>query len=82
VQLAELQEFSRRRGWQIAGEFTDEGVSGSKKSRPGLDRLLAEARAKAFDAIDDAAALKRHNAAKPTTRRTENDGGRKAEGNS
>jgi DNA invertase Pin-like site-specific DNA recombinase len=51
AQLTDLREFSHRRNWTIVGEFTDEGVSGSKKSRPALDRLLAEARTRAFDAI-------------------------------
>ena len=31
------------RGRRLAGEFHDEGVSGSKDRRPALDRLMAEA---------------------------------------
>jgi len=36
-----LTEALTRRGWQIAEEFTDEGVSGAKgrDKRPGFDRL-------------------------------------------
>ena len=30
MQLAELREYARRRGWQIVEEFTDQGVSGSR----------------------------------------------------
>jgi DNA invertase Pin-like site-specific DNA recombinase len=51
MQLDELREFSRRRNWQVVDEFVDNGVSGSKKSRPGLDKLLAAARSKAFDVV-------------------------------
>jgi predicted site-specific integrase-resolvase len=34
MQLAELREYAARRGWQIIEEFTDQGVSGCKESRP------------------------------------------------
>ena len=37
MQLAELREYAGRRGWQIVEEFTDQGVSGCKESRPALD---------------------------------------------
>src|SRR5215468_4441574 len=46
-----LREYCRRRQWQIAEEFTDAGVSGSKESRPALNRLLYGARRRNFDAI-------------------------------
>ena len=39
MQLRELREFVSRRGWQNAGEYVDTGFSGSKASRPALDRL-------------------------------------------
>jgi DNA invertase Pin-like site-specific DNA recombinase len=51
LQLDELREFCRRRGWLIAGEFIDKGVSGSKRKRPGLERLLEEARRHRFDVV-------------------------------
>jgi DNA invertase Pin-like site-specific DNA recombinase len=51
AQLAELRAFCARRGWEITGEFIDEGISGSKRSRPSLDRLLAGAESKSFDAV-------------------------------
>ncbi len=41
MQLRELREYCQRRGWKIAGEYTDAGGSGSRENRPGLDRLLA-----------------------------------------
>ena len=40
MQLAELREFATKRGWKIAGEFVDIGVSGSKDSRPQLDAMM------------------------------------------
>ncbi len=40
-----------KRGWVLAGEFVDEGVSGAKGSRPELDRLLALCRRGEIDAV-------------------------------
>jgi DNA invertase Pin-like site-specific DNA recombinase len=51
MQLRELREYAERRGWTIAGEYTDHGVSGSKESRPELNRLMADAYRRRFDAI-------------------------------
>jgi len=51
VQLRELREYCQRRGWEIASEFVDVGVSGSKDSRPQLNRLMADAKRRRFDAI-------------------------------
>lgn len=51
MQLAELREYADRRGWQISEEYTDQGVSGSKESRPALNRLMADACRRHFDAI-------------------------------
>lgn len=48
VQLAELREYSARRGWEIAGEYIDEGVSGAKESRPALNRLMADVHRRRF----------------------------------
>ena len=39
TQLIELREYAARRGWEAAGEYIDAGVSGSKDSRPSLNRL-------------------------------------------
>ena len=51
MQLAELREYASRRGWEIADEYVDEGVSGSKESRPELNRLMADARQRQFDIV-------------------------------
>jgi len=51
MQLEELRAYCQRRGWEIAEEFTDTGVSGSKESRPALNRLLSDARRRKFDAV-------------------------------
>jgi DNA invertase Pin-like site-specific DNA recombinase len=51
MQLRELREYCERRGWQIAGEYTDVGISGSKDSRPELNRLMADAKQRRFDAV-------------------------------
>ncbi|MGA2980147.1 MAG: recombinase family protein [Terriglobales bacterium] len=50
-QLDELRSYCERRKWEIVAEFTDEGVSGSKESRPGLNQLLADAKRRKFDAV-------------------------------
>ena len=39
------------RGWRVAGEYVDAGVSGAKDSRPELNRLMADAKRRKFDAV-------------------------------
>jgi DNA invertase Pin-like site-specific DNA recombinase len=51
MQLRELREYATRRGWDIIGEYIDQGVSGSKESRPELNRLTADAHRRRFDAV-------------------------------
>jgi DNA invertase Pin-like site-specific DNA recombinase len=51
MQLRELREFCQRRGWQIHGEYTDNGVSGAKDSRPALNQLVADAHRRYFDVV-------------------------------
>jgi DNA invertase Pin-like site-specific DNA recombinase len=51
VQTREIREYCWRRGWQIAGEYVDIGISGTKEKRPELDRLLADAHRRRFDAV-------------------------------
>ena len=42
MQTRELREYADRRGWTVAGEYVDIGISGTKEKRPELDRLMAE----------------------------------------
>ena len=50
MQLNELRVYCQRRQWGIVEEFIDAGISGSKESRPALNRLLADAKRRKFDA--------------------------------
>jgi putative DNA-invertase from lambdoid prophage Rac len=50
-QLRELREYVARRGWTITEEYIDTGISGTKSSRPALDRLMADASQHRFDCI-------------------------------
>src|SRR6202050_5247737 len=51
LQTRELQQFAQARGWEIAGEYVDAGVSGTKDSRPELNRLIADAHKRRFDVV-------------------------------
>ena len=51
MQTRELREYSERRGWDVIGEYVDVGISGTKEKRPELDRLMADAHRRRFDAI-------------------------------
>lgn len=51
MQLAELREYCTRRGWEIAGEYVDTGVSGARERRPELDRMLATCHRRQVDAV-------------------------------
>src|SRR5271163_4999284 len=51
LQTRELHQFAQARGWQVAGEYVDAGVSGTKDSRPQLDRLIADAHKRRFDSV-------------------------------
>jgi DNA invertase Pin-like site-specific DNA recombinase len=51
LQLQPLREYCQRRGFEIAGEYVDNGVSGTKDRRPQLDRLMDAARKRQVDII-------------------------------
>jgi DNA invertase Pin-like site-specific DNA recombinase len=50
TQAVALREYAERRGFDVI-EYRDEGISGSKDSRPALDRLMKDARARKFDVV-------------------------------
>jgi DNA invertase Pin-like site-specific DNA recombinase len=50
TQLLDLREFAKQRGFELVGEYTDV-ISGTKAKRPGLDRLMADARRRRFDVV-------------------------------
>lgn len=49
MQEHELREYASRMGWKTL-EYSDK-TSGTKARRPGLDRLMADARARKFDVV-------------------------------
>ena len=51
LQLTDLRRYSHSRGWIIQKEYLDEGVSGSKESRPSLDALMTDSRKRLFDIV-------------------------------
>jgi DNA invertase Pin-like site-specific DNA recombinase len=51
MQLSELREYASRRDLSIHEEYVDQGVSGSKESRPALNLLMADAQRCRFDAV-------------------------------
>jgi DNA invertase Pin-like site-specific DNA recombinase len=50
-QLYDLRKFAEQRGFEVACEYTDVGVSGSKARRPGLDAMLRDARKRKFSVV-------------------------------
>jgi DNA invertase Pin-like site-specific DNA recombinase len=51
MQMRELREFCWRKGWQIVGEYVDNGISGAKEDRPELNRLMQDAAARKGDVV-------------------------------
>jgi len=50
LQVAELEQYIAARGWELVAVYEDT-MSGSKSGRPGLNRLIADARARKIDAV-------------------------------
>ncbi len=50
-QLLDLRRYTRERGWNIFKEYCDNGVSGTKDSRPALNGLLNDAKKRKFDVV-------------------------------
>jgi DNA invertase Pin-like site-specific DNA recombinase len=51
TQLAALREYCKQRGWDVVGEYVDRGISGTKESRPSLNRLMLDAKRRKFEAV-------------------------------
>ena len=50
LQLQELRDYAARQGWEVVETYHDV-ISGTKARRPGLDRLMADARLRKFDCV-------------------------------
>ena len=50
-QLIHLRQMATARGFEVAGEFVDKGISGGKERRPALDEMLKQARLGRFQLI-------------------------------
>ncbi len=50
-QLLDLRRYVRERGWDLFKEYTDNGVSGTKDSRPALNELMDAAKKRRFDTV-------------------------------
>jgi DNA invertase Pin-like site-specific DNA recombinase len=51
LQADETEQLIARREWTLVETYVDHGVSGSRERRPGLDKLLADARKRRFDVL-------------------------------
>jgi len=50
-QLLDLRRYTRERGWTIFKEYCDNGISGTKDSRPALNELMNSAKKRRFDMV-------------------------------
>ncbi len=50
-QLLDLRRYVQERGWTIYREYVDEGISGTKDSRPALNDLMNDAKKRRFDVV-------------------------------
>ena len=50
-QLLDLRRYVSDRGWEIFREYVDEGISGTKDSRPALNELMNDAKKRRFDVV-------------------------------
>lgn len=51
MQVREFEEFCQSRKWTAIDRYIDTGISGSKDSRPELNRLMADAKRRRFGAV-------------------------------
>jgi len=50
-QLLDLRRYVSDRDWQTYQEYCDNGISGTKDSRPALNELMGDAKKRKFDAV-------------------------------
>jgi len=50
-QLLDLRRYTQERSWNIFKEYVDEGISGTKDSRPALNELMNDAKKRRFDVV-------------------------------
>ena len=50
-QLLDLRRYVRERGWNSFREYVDEGISGTKNSRPALNELMNDTKNRRFDVV-------------------------------
>jgi len=50
-QLLDLRRYVTERGWNSFKEYVDEGISGTKDSRPALNELMNDAKKRKFDVV-------------------------------
>ena len=51
MQVSDLERYSRERGFNVFGIYKDNGISGTKDNRPGLNQLMDDARKRKFDMV-------------------------------
>ena len=51
MQLNDLERYSKERGLSVFNVYSDNGVSGTKESRPALSELMNDARKRRFDIV-------------------------------
>src|ERR1019366_7403115 len=51
TQLYDLRQLAAQRGFEVVAEYTDQGISGTKARRPGLDSLMSDARNRKFSVV-------------------------------
>lgn len=50
-QTDDLRNYAKARGWEVVGEFTDQGISGAQRDRPGLDAMMKLVRRRKVDTV-------------------------------
>ena len=50
-QLLDLRRYLFDRGWKLFNEYCENGISGTKSSRPALNQLMNDAKKRRFDVV-------------------------------